>query len=298
LQQKISMAASPYQAGEPEMQEKTGEEFPVRQNARMMAPYLSAGAIRYIEAKPFVIVTSQDANGRIWTSILSGADGYLRVPDEETIELDRSLIHSSPEDSFWVNIRSQPSVGMLFIEFSTCHRYRVNGPLRVEQDKVFVSVRQVHVNCPKYILRRSLTRGKKPVYQGEAVKGRALTDELAKWIKAADTLFVGSSRTGDLDASHRGGNPGFVEVIDSGTLRVPEYEGKSLYNSLSTLLIHPKAGLLFIDLATHRTLQLSGTASVTLRDPTTGPQSEVSDRCCWIFFIEEWVLLENLKDME
>jgi hypothetical protein len=39
---------------------------------------------------------------------------------------------------------------------------------------------------------------------------------------------VGSSnRTGELDASHRAGNPGFVEVLDEGNLRVPDYEGNS-----------------------------------------------------------------------
>ncbi len=70
-----------------------------------------------------------------------------------------------------------------------------------------------------------------------------------------------------------------------------------MYNTLGNFLIHPQAGLLFLDLATYRTLQLSGRASVTFGD-TTGQQSGEPDRCCWTFLIEEWVLLENLNDME
>ncbi len=291
------MIPSPYHSGETEMQRRTGEEIPAYRNARIIVPYLPAGIIKYIEAQPFVIVSSQDGQGRLWTSILSGADGYVKVTDEQTIALDRDLVYSNPGDCFWDNIRHHPFTGMLFIDFATRRRYRVNGTVREMQGKVLVSVRQAYINCPKYISRRTLTRGGKPGYEGSVTRGNALTDEMVEWIRRADAFFVGSSNgSGDLDASHRGGNPGFVEVLDGITLRVPDYEGNSMYNTLGNFLIYPAAGLLFIDFEGHRTLQLTGRAGVGGAGTPPEAYSSETGRA-WTFTLEEWVLLENLKDM-
>ncbi|MBD0257668.1 MAG: pyridoxamine 5'-phosphate oxidase family protein, partial [Cytophagales bacterium] len=258
------MPTSPYHPGELEMQQRTGEEIPAYRNSRIIVPYIATGVVKYMETQPFVVVSSQDGQGRLWTSILSGADGYVKVRDEETISLDRSLLYSNPEDRFWNNIGRHPFVGMLFIDFATRRRYRVNGPVREVGGNVLVSVRQAYINCPKYISRRTLARGGgKPGYGGGFTRGNVLTQELGQWIGAADAFFVGSSNgAGDLDASHRGGNPGFVEVLDATTLRVPDYEGNSMYNTLGNFLQYPKAGLLFVDFTEKRTLQLTGTASV------------------------------------
>ncbi len=291
------MRTTLYHPGELQMQRKTGEEIPAYRNSRIIVPYIAAGVVTYIEAQPFVIVSSQDGQGRLWTSILSGADGYVKVTDEETISLDRHLLYSNPEDHFWDNIGRHPFVGMLFIDFATRRRYRVNGMVRVSGGKILISVRQAYINCPKFISRRTLTRGGKPGYGGGFTRGNALTEELAQWIGAADAFFVGSSNGAcDLDASHRGGNPGFVEVLNAVTLRVPDYEGNSMYNTLGNFLVHPAAGLLFIDFEGHRTLQLTGTASVTGYGNPSGPHSGDAGRA-WTFTLQEWVLLENLKDM-
>jgi hypothetical protein len=90
------MAAFPCHSGELEMQVKTGEEIPIHRNARIRVarikvPYLSAGAEKHNKGQPVMIVSSRDAKGRIWTSVLSGRDAYVRVSEEETIELDRSF---------------------------------------------------------------------------------------------------------------------------------------------------------------------------------------------------------------
>jgi predicted pyridoxine 5'-phosphate oxidase superfamily flavin-nucleotide-binding protein len=290
------MSTSPYHPGELEMQQKMGEEIPAYRNARIITPYLAAGAAQYLEAQPFVIVSSQDGEGRLWTSILAGADGYVKVTDEATIALDRDLVYSNPEDRYWDNIGHHPFTGMLFIDLATRRRYRVNGPAREVPGKVLVSVRQAYVNCPKYISRRTLTHGGKPGYGSGSARGNVLTDELVQWIRTADVFFVGSSNgAGDLDASHRGGNPGFVEVPDGVTLRVPDYEGNSMYNTLGNFRVHPAAGLLFIDFEGHRTLQLTGTARVA--EPASPASHGGATGLAWTFTLEEWVLLENLKGM-
>ncbi|MDO1450522.1 pyridoxamine 5'-phosphate oxidase family protein [Rhodocytophaga aerolata] len=289
------MISSLFHHGELEMQQKTGEQMSAYRNGRIVVPYIVEGAATYIEQQTFVIVSSQDGQGRIWTSILSGEKGYMKVLDEKTLLLFPGLTHSNPADFFWHNIAHYPFTGMLFIEPATRRRYRVNGQVKVEKDRLLISVQQAYVNCPKYIQSRKVTGGKKPIYQDGITKGTALTGELMNWIKAADTFFVGSSNGGqELDASHRGGNPGFVDILNPSTLRIPDYRGNSMYNTLGNFLSYPQAGLLFIDFQAYRTLQLTGKASVT-QENSLIKQREVTGRY-WTLVIEEWALLDNISD--
>ena len=66
------------------------------------------------------------------------------------------------------------------------------------------------------------------------------------------------SATNGMDASHRGGDPGFVAVEDPHTLSIPDYAGNNHYNTLGNLLLDPRAGLLFLDFEGGHTLQLTG----------------------------------------
>ena len=55
-----------------------------------------------------------------------------------------------------------------------------------------------------------------------------------------------------------GGNPGFVTLVDDRTLRIPDYPGNSMFNTLGNFTANPRAGLIFLDFESHRTLQLTG----------------------------------------
>ena len=90
-----------------------------------------------------------------------------------------------------------------------------------------------------------------------------LTPSQRALIAAADTFFIASAHpTGGADASHRGGNPGFVRVLDERTLAFPDYPGNTMFQTLGNLAANPRCGLLFIDYASGATLQLSGTAEI------------------------------------
>ena len=107
-------------------------------------------------------------------------------------------------------------------------------------------------------------------------------------IETADTLFVASrSRTGigesgGLDASHRGGSPGFIDVRDD-TLVVPDFRGNRFFNTLGNLLGDPRCGLLFIDFATGDLLQLQGTATI---DWTVAVGQPAGTQRSWSLLIE------------
>ena len=80
-------------------------------------------------------------------------------------------------------------------------------------------------------------------------------------IGEADTFFLATYAPGHgADMSHRGGNPGFVTVVDDTHLSWPEYAGNRMYMSLGNLLSEPRCAIVFPDWSTGRTLHLRGRA--------------------------------------
>ena len=67
-----------------------------------------------------------------------------------------------------------------------------------------------------------------------------------------------------LDASPRGGKPGFVKAPDANTLLIPDAGGNNRLDSLSNLIDDPRLGLLFFVPGFDETLRVNGTAQ--LRD--------------------------------
>ena len=72
----------------------------------------------------------------------------------------------------------------------------------------------------------------------------------------------GESPTYGMDASHRGGDPGFVKVASDTRLLFPDYAGNNHFNTIGNLVLDPRVGLLFVDFSTGGMLQLSGRAEV------------------------------------
>jgi predicted pyridoxine 5'-phosphate oxidase superfamily flavin-nucleotide-binding protein len=68
--------------------------------------------------------------------------------------------------------------------------------------------------------------------------------------------------------SYKGGDPGFVRVLDERTLAFPNYDGNGMYLSIGNLLENPQVGLLFIDFVSARPsrLRLNGVASIDEQD--------------------------------
>ncbi|MDR3081138.1 MAG: pyridoxamine 5'-phosphate oxidase family protein, partial [Streptomyces sp.] len=78
---------------------------------------------------------------------------------------------------------------------------------------------------------------------------------------AADTFFVATADDdGNADASHRGGNPGFLKVLSPTRLRWPDYVGNAMFLTLGNLTVNPRAGLLIPDWESGSFLHLTGTA--------------------------------------
>lgn len=90
------------------------------------------------------------------------------------------------------------------------------------------------------------------------------------FIEARDMFFVAAAgEDGWPEASYKGGEPGFVRVLDEHTLVFPVYNGNGMYLTAGNLAVNPRIGMLFVDFESGTRLRLSGYASMDPDDPLT-----------------------------
>ena len=281
----------PYHEGELAVQERLGEVDTGQRNGRAVADTILKGALKFIEQQPMAVLGSMDADQNVWASLMLGRPGFMSA-DERAVTFDLAQTLPQPHDPLWVNIESDKRLGALVIELASRRRLRINGPVtRTGTDQLRLDVEQSYPNCPKYIQRRHVksgwaVRGSPPT---DPRRGQALGEDQTALITAADTFFVASAHPGrGVDASHRGGRPGFVNVLSPTTLRVPDYVGNSMYNTLGNFTVHPKAGLLFPDFERGGVLQLIGRPEI--RWELDDPADETGGtRRYWDFHIDRWL---------
>ena len=251
-----------YHAGELGVQVRAGVQEEAQQVERVIKTTMNPVAQEFLGQQPMAFVASVDAEGGVWASVVAGPPGFMVAVDEGTIRIGTAPTMSDPLHD---NLRVNSDVGLLIIEFAKRRRMRVNGRAELQPDGSFdVQAHQVYANCPKYIQAR---RFEVVTPAGQNASDVSRTDRLTakqeQWITQADTFFIASAHPeGTADASHRGGNPGFVTVVDPNTLIWPDYVGNKMFNTLGNIAANPKAGLLFLNFDTGSTLQLTGEANI------------------------------------
>lgn len=127
------------------------------------------------------------------------------------------------------------------------------------------------------------------------------------FIERMDMLFLATADAdGRPQCSYKGGQPGFVRVLDERTIAFPNYDGNGMYLSMGNLLQNPHVGLLFIDFTSVRPsrLRLNGIASVDDDDELTrvypGAQFVVRVRATQVFpncprYIHRMALVERSR---
>jgi predicted pyridoxine 5'-phosphate oxidase superfamily flavin-nucleotide-binding protein len=89
-----------------------------------------------------------------------------------------------------------------------------------------------------------------------------------EFVESCDMLFLATADAeGRPQCSYKGGDPGFVRVLDERTLAFPSYDGNGMYLSAGNTLVNPHVGLLFIRFDLQRRLRVNGLASVADDDP-------------------------------
>jgi predicted pyridoxine 5'-phosphate oxidase superfamily flavin-nucleotide-binding protein len=90
----------------------------------------------------------------------------------------------------------------------------------------------------------------------------------AAFIESRDMMFVSTvDASGQPTCSYKGGDPGFVRILDEQTLAYPSYDGNGMFLTLGNAAETSKIGLLFVDFEHPNRLRVHGNASVAADDP-------------------------------
>jgi predicted pyridoxine 5'-phosphate oxidase superfamily flavin-nucleotide-binding protein len=116
-------------------------------------------------ARMFFLATA-DSNGQPDCSYKGGMPGFVRVIDDRTLAIPD--YDGNGQYRSWGNVMVNPRVGMLFVDFETPRRLRVNGTAMVSRQDplmselpgaVFVvrlTAERIFPNCPRYIHRMQM----------------------------------------------------------------------------------------------------------------------------------------------
>lgn len=102
---------------------------------------------------------------------------------------------------------------------------------------------------------------------GELIVVSEIAPEHAGFIESRDMFFLTTvDHRGYPTCSYKGGNPGFVKVVDSKTLVFPSFDGNGMFLSMGNITTNPKIGMLFIDFENPHRVRVHGTASIDRKD--------------------------------
>lgn len=147
--------------GEIEMQTRAGSRLIGRRLIESIRDILDAGFKEFIEAQYMFFLATSDREGRIDCNYRGGKPGFVKVVDEQTLLFP----DYNGNGSFMSlgNLIENPMIGMLFIDFETQRRLRINGRAEILEDPeaveqfpgaervVRVTVEQAFPNCSRYI---------------------------------------------------------------------------------------------------------------------------------------------------
>jgi uncharacterized protein len=107
-------------------------------------------------------------------------------------------------------------------------------------------------------------------YAGPAAQNKVISeiDEICRaFIETSPFVLLGSTDAdGNMDVSPKGDPAGFVQVMDSKTLLIPDRPGNRRGDTLSNILQNPNIGLLFLVPGRSDTLRINGTAQIVRDD--------------------------------
>jgi PPOX class probable FMN-dependent enzyme len=110
----------------------------------------------------------------------------------------------------------------------------------------------------------------------EKVKGE-LSEFVQTFIAASPFVVMATADPdGRCDASPKGGKPGFVKVVDSRPLLLPDVAGNRFFQSYRNMDDNPHVGLLFMIPGVNDTVRVNGTATIVDREELARQKVELS----------------------
>ena len=139
------------------------------------------------------------------------------------------------------------------------------------------------------VLQDQFTTRKMADRMEEMIIKDALDDMDKMFVSTRDMFFLSTvDHQGRPTVSYKGGDPGFIKIVDDRTIAFPSYDGNGMYFSMGNLAGNPEIGILFIDFEVPNRMRLQGRASITPNDPLLAEYKE-ADLVVRIAITQTWV---------
>ncbi|MBE9214689.1 pyridoxamine 5'-phosphate oxidase family protein [Plectonema cf. radiosum LEGE 06105] len=263
-----------FHSGEIAVQNQAGVREEAQKLCSVISNLIKPAAQEFLRTQQLAIASTVDIHSQVWASLLTGEPGFIQVLNQQTLHINVQIDGCSKSTiPLYQNLENNQDIGLLVIDLANRRRSRFNGKAeisgtctdgRLSSTNIKVDIKQAFFNCPKYIQIRHIEKTvNDSLEQAETVTRDALNEKNQFWIAQSDTFFIASFHPeSGADASHRGGFPGFVRILNSNKLLFPDYSGNNMFQTFGNLLVNSHAGLLFIDFQAGDILQLTGKAKV------------------------------------
>ena len=238
---------------------------------RMMRDFIPDQHRDFFAQLPMIHICALDENGHPCAILRTGEPGFISTPDEFTLVINSEPLAGEPQQ---LQLGKGSKISIVGVEFATRRRNRLNATITShENNKLEMKVDQSFGNCPKYIQIRNMFPPEKMATNPEISNSVSLGDFEREIIGSVDTLFIASrspliddNPKNGVDINHRGGNPGFVEILDDQTIQFPDYMGNNFFNTFGNIVGDPRVGLQFIDFENKALLHVQGRAEIITLD--------------------------------
>ena len=113
-------------------------------------------------------------------------------------------------------------------------------------------------------------------------------DDAKGFIEHSEMFFLTTiNDKGEPTVSYKGGDMGFVKVLDSKTLIFPSYDGNGMFLSMGNIKGNANIGMLFISFEMPHRIRVQGTASIS-QEPTLLEHYKEADFVVTVKLSELW----------
>lgn len=123
----------------------------------------------------------------------------------------------------------------------------------------------------------------------EVIFNTEFDEDNKTFIESLSSFFLTTiDHRGRPTVSHKGGDAGYLKIIDKNTLIFPSYNGNGMYLSMGNLNANGEVGLLFISFETPRRVRMQGIATIS-KDPTLLAHYKEADLVVSVKLTELWI---------
>lgn len=233
---------------------------------------LDQGCREVLAAAPIAGFGFVDHDGTAHSTFVGGVPGFASPRSLTSLSFRTPLTAPIPAPG--------SDASMLFFLPGVGETLRLRGKItNVADDRITINLQETWVHCARAILRSGLWDAAF-AETGHASEERADPrpaeewlpqatgpldrPEIATFLSRSPFLIVSSgSRDGHADTSPKGDPPGFVQILDSHTLAIPDRRGNKRADTFHNLVTCDAVSIAALIPGWHEVLHLSGTAHVS-----------------------------------